>query len=187
MTQPLYGTDVQMQQDVHSGNEITLFKCGLSAGIFVAPALAFAFTFLLAVLLKFHRPFGVTQEDAWVTLFFVLAADTVLFVWCFVAYDTGEIRLTNRKLKAKLGCGDHVELDINAIECVELYESILGDGTILVITKAGSPLVLSHVPSPELLYNRILDQQEKTQWKQAPFADHRNLSRQRIQNGYRLA
>ncbi len=187
MTEPLYGTDVQMQEHVDRGNEITLFKCGLSPGVFVAPALAFAFTFLLALLLKFHRPFGVAQDDVWIALLLVLAADTALFVSCFVAYDTGEIRLTNRKLKAKLGWGDHVELDTNAIECLELYESILGDGTILVITKAGSPLVLSHVPSPELLYNRILDQQEQTQWKQAPFADHRNLSRQRIQNGYRLA
>jgi hypothetical protein len=188
MRETLYGTDVQTQHDVDHGNEITIYKCGLSAGVFVAPALAFAFTFVLAVLLKFHRPLGVTQDDVWMALLLVLAADTMLFVARFVAYDTGEIRLTNRKLKAKLGPWNEIELDVNAIDSVELYESALGDdGTIIVIPKAGSPLVLSHVPSPELLYNHILDQQQKAQSRKTPLAGPRNPSRHGTQDSYGFA
>ena len=169
MKEALCRTDVQTQHDVDNEKEITIHKCGLSAGVFVAPALAFAFTFLLAVLLKFHRPLGVTQDDVWMALILVLAADTILFVARFAAYDTGEIRLTNRKLKAKLGPWNEVELAINAIESVELYESLLDDGTVIVIPKTGLPLVVSHVPSPELLYNKILDLQEEKQAKRIPF------------------
>jgi hypothetical protein len=188
MREALCRTDVQTQHAVDDGNETTIHKCGLSAGVFVAPALAFAFTFLLAVLLKFHRPLGVTQDDVWMALLLVLAADTILFVIRFVAYDTGEIRLINRRLQAKLGPWNEVELDINAIDSVELYESALGDdGTIIVIPKSGSPLVLSHVPSPELLYNHILDQQEKAQSRKTPLAGPRNPSRHGTQDSYGFA
>jgi hypothetical protein len=188
MREALCRTGVQTQHAVDDGNETTIHKCGLSAGVFVAPALAFAFTFLLAVLLKFHRPLGVTQDNVWMAIFLVLAADTLLFVARFVAYDRGEIRLTNRKLQAKLGPWNDVELDVNAIDSVELYESALGDnGTIIVIPKSGSPLVLSHVPSPELLYNHILDQQEKTQSRTAPLASPRSPSRNETQDSYGFA
>jgi len=188
MREALCRTDVQTQHAVDHGNETTIHKCGLSAGVFVAPALAFAFTFLLAVLLKFHRPLGVTQDDVWMALLLVLAADTILFVVRFVAYDTGEIRLTNRRLQAKLGPWNEVELDVNAIDSVELYESALGDdGTIIVIPKSGSPLALSHVPSPELLYNHILDQQEKAQSRKTPLAGPRNPSRHGTQDSYGFA
>jgi len=188
MREALCGTDVQTQPDIDHRNEITIHKCGLSAGVFVAPALAFAFTFLLAVLLKFHRPLGVTQDDVWMALLLVLAADTILFVARFVAYDTGEILLTNRTLKAKLGPWNSVEVDVIAIESVELYESALGDdGTIIVIPKSGSPLVLSHVPSPELLYNHILDQQEKIQSRKTPLAGPTNPSTHETQDSYGFA